>query len=278
MNRHTPDYLIFGHITQDQVEEGTRLGGTAIFSSILARRLGLEVALVTSFDADLDLEALDGIQIINLKGHGTTTFKNIYSSTGRTQHLVERAENLDISQIPDRFQKAAIVHFAPVARELKLEAGRDFPDSAKAYSLQGWLRDWDESGLIRPASLPEMDRGEPLDGTGFLSIEDLGFDRAALHSIQKIFPDLILTTGKQGAELYTTDGMQLVPAESAREVDPTGAGDIFAAAFIIAKIAMGKNHHQAARFATALASISITRPGTDGIPTVEEITEAKKVY
>ena len=61
MNRPAPDYLIFGHITQDLVEDGTRLGGTAFFSSILARRLGLDVALVTSYDADLDLEALDGI-------------------------------------------------------------------------------------------------------------------------------------------------------------------------------------------------------------------------
>ena len=52
MNRpkETPDYLIFGHITQDLVEDGTRLGGTAVYSSILAQRLGLDVALVTSYD------------------------------------------------------------------------------------------------------------------------------------------------------------------------------------------------------------------------------------
>ena len=74
---------------------------------------------------------------------------------------------------------------------------------------------------------------------------------------------------KTGAELYTKNKMQLIPTEPAREVDPTGAGDIFAAAFIIAKSIMGKSHPDSAHFANALAGISITRPGIDGIPTVE---------
>lgn len=278
MNYPAPDYLIFGHITQDLVEDGKRLGGTAIFSSILARRLGLEVALVTSFDADLDLKDLDGIQIINQNGPGTTTFKNIYGSAGRTQYLLERAKNLDVSRIPDSFRMAKIVHLAPVAREIPLEAGRKFPHSALAYSLQGWLRDWDDSGLVHPDPLPDMDHEHQLDGTAFLSIEDLGFDRSGLDPILDIFPDLVLTTGNQGAELYNKDQVLLVPVEPAREVDPTGAGDIFAAAYIIAKIVLGKSHQEAAHFANALARISITRPGTDGIPTLKEITEEKKVY
>ena len=278
MNRPAPDYLIFGHITQDLVGNGTRLGGTAIFSSILAQRLGMEVALVTSFDADLDLNTLDGIQIINQNGPGTTTFKNIYGSAGRTQYLLERAKSLNVSRIPDNFRMAKIVHLAPVARELRLEVGREFPHSALAYSLQGWLRDWDSSGFVHPDPLPDLDHEHQLDGTAFLSIEDLGFDRSGLDPILKIFPDLILTTGKQGAELYYEDQVQLISVEPVQEVDPTGAGDIFAAAFIIAKVILGKSHQEAARFANTLAAISITRTGKDGIPTVEEITEVQKAY
>jgi 1D-myo-inositol 3-kinase len=278
MNHPTPDYLIFGHITQDLVEDGTRLGGTAVFSSILARRLGLQVALVTSFDADLDLRDLNGIQIINQKGRGTTTFKNIYSKAGRTQYLLDRAEGLNISQIPKNYRMASIVHLAPVAREIRLEAGREFPDSSLVYSLQGWLRDWDNTGLVHPAPLPEFDRPGHLDGTAFLSIEDLGFDRSRLDPILSIFSDLVLTTGQQGAELYSENDLRLVPTKPAQEMDPTGAGDIFTAAFIIAKMILGKSPLEAARFANALAGISITRPGIDGIPTVEEITEVQKVY
>ena len=278
MNRPTPDYLIIGHITQDLAEGGTRLGGTALFSSILAQRLGLEVGLVTSYDAHLDLEALEGIQILNQKGQGTTTFNNIYSSAGRTQYLLDRARNLNISTIPDNFKKSKIVHLAPVAREVDLEAGSDFPDSALAYSLQGWLRNWDETGLVHPAPLPSHGHEEILNGTGFLSIEDLGFDRSGLDPIRNRFRTLVLTTGEQGAELYTKDEKLLVPAEPVKELDPTGAGDIFAASFIIAKVILGKSQLEAARFANALAGISITRPGKDGIPSLKEITEIQKVY
>jgi len=278
MNHPAPDYLIFGHITQDLVEGGTRLGGTALFSSILAQRLGLEVALVTSFDADLDLKDLEGIQVINQKGQGTTTFNNIYNSAGRTQYLLDRAGNLKVSTIPDNFRKSKIVHLAPVAREVNLDAGSEFPESALAYSLQGWLRSWDETGLVHPAPLPSLGQDTTLAGTGFLSIEDLGFDRSGLEPIRNRFTDLVLTTGELGAELYIKDEILLAPVEPVEELDPTGAGDIFAASFIIAKVIMGKSILEAARFANALAGISITRPGKDGIPSLKEITEIQEVY
>ena len=273
-----PDYLIFGHITQDLMDDGIRLGGTAVYSSILAQRLGLKVALVTSYAADLDLEALDGIQIINQAGKGTTTFKNIYNESGRTQYLLDRGETLDIDRIPEVLRKAKIIHLAPVAREIRLDAGREFPESELIYSLQGWLRDWDQEGLVFPAPLPKLDHGRKLNGTAFLSIEDIGFNRSGLDPILGIFSNLVLTTGDQGAELHFNNEVQLVPAVPAREVDPTGAGDIFASAFIIAKVIMGRSPLESANFANALAGISITRPGREGIPTLEEITEVKKVY
>jgi len=273
-----PDYLIFGHITQDLIEGGSRLGGTAAYSSILARRLGLDVVLVTSFAADLDLDILDGIQIINQAGQGTTTFKNIYNKSGRTQYLLDRAEVLDITNLPEVFKKATIVHLAPVAGEIKINAGRKFPKSEVIYSLQGWLRDWDLTGLVHSAPLPNLDGENQLEGTAFLSIEDLDFDRSKVDQVLKSFPDLVLTIGEGGAELYNNGQMQLAPAAPIQEVDPTGAGDIFAAAYIISKVMLGKSPLEAARFANALAGLSISRSGCEGIPTVEQITEVQKVY
>ena len=54
------------------------------------------------------------------------------------------------------------------------------------------------------------------------------------------------------------------------EVDATGAGDIFAAAFFY-RLYATRDPWAAARFATHLASFSVTRPGLDGIPTRDEI-------
>jgi sugar/nucleoside kinase (ribokinase family) len=53
-------------------------------------------------------------------------------------------------------------------------------------------------------------------------------------------------------------------------VDATGAGDVFAAAFFI-RLQATRDPWEAARFATSIASRSITRPGLEGIPTRAEI-------
>jgi len=68
------DYLIVGHITRDIIEKGFRLGGTAVYSGILAKRMGLNVGLVTSYNEETPVEPLNGIQIISQRAKRTTTF------------------------------------------------------------------------------------------------------------------------------------------------------------------------------------------------------------
>jgi sugar/nucleoside kinase (ribokinase family) len=59
------------------------------------------------------------------------------------------------------------------------------------------------------------------------------------------------------------------------EIDPTGAGDIFAAVFFLRLKETG-DAWEAARTATVLASSSITRPGLDGVPSREEILDLQR--
>ena len=55
-----------------------------------------------------------------------------------------------------------------------------------------------------------------------------------------------------------------------RRLEKTGAGDIFAACFFT-RLYMTRDPWEAARFATQLSAISVTRPGLTGIPTQDEI-------
>ncbi len=183
-----PDYLIIGHITRDLLEDRSRLGGAAVYSSLLAQRLGLKVALFTSCDKELSLDSLSGIEIYNQGSNNTTTFNNQYSSEGRQQLLLNRAPDLDLNQLPPAWRKARIVHLAPVARELNIASGNYFPASAVYYSLQGWLRDWDQDGLIKPVSFPELETGPTPPAGAFLSLEDIGTDRGQMDKLRDIFP------------------------------------------------------------------------------------------
>jgi sugar/nucleoside kinase (ribokinase family) len=273
-----PDYLFIGHITQDQINNNYRLGGTAAYGAIMAHRIGIRVGLVTSYAPGTPLDQLDGIEIHNQVSENTTTFNNSYTPSGRVQTLLNRAEDLDPGRIPENWRKARIIHLAPVCQEVQIRAGEGFPGNVLAYSLQGWLRGWDEKGLVHPTPLPDLKRGEKCPGTAFLSIEDLGFKREKLDPIRKIFPCTVFTTGNQAAELYQEGKMINIPPEPSLEVDPTGAGDIFAAAYMAYWLIKGKTPTEAARMANKLASISVTRPGIEGIPTREEILKTEKAY
>ncbi len=192
--------------------------------------------------------------------------------------LLNRAPDLDLNQLPPAWRKARIVHLAPVAGEFSHTSGNYFPDSAVYYSLQGWLRDWDQDGLIKPVSFPELETGPTPPAGAFLSLEDIGANRVQLDRLRDLFPLLVLTLGKEGAELYINQRMTKIHPRSSTEIDPTGAGDIFAAAFIIEKEIRGKPAYDSACFASALAAISVTRPGIQGLATLEEIQELQRVH
>lgn len=72
----------------------------------------------------------------------------------------------------------------------------------------------------------------------------------------------IITLGEKGALLHSRTASTLVPPfKAGKVVDTTGAGDAFNGGFAAA-IARGMSPPQAVRFGCAVASISVTRPGT----------------
>jgi sugar/nucleoside kinase (ribokinase family) len=270
------DYLLIGHITKDKTKNGYRIGGTATYSSILAKRMGLRVGLVTSYEIDFPVTSLAGIQIINQPTQNTTTFENIYTESGRAQYLLGRAEKLDINLIPQKWLSAKIVHLGPVVDEVNLEIAANFPQSMVGLSLQGWLRKWDQEGFVQPTALPENNKPMPKNTIGFLSLEDINGDRDYLEILRQLFPILILTKGKDGTEIYKQDQIIEIPAKSVIELDPTGAGDVFAAGLLISHIIKKNDLVESTCIATELAGISVTRPGIEGIPTRQEINTSFK--
>ena len=79
------DYLVIGHLSLDITPEGKRLGGTAAYSALTAKALGLQVGIVTSWGYELPLDILEGIQIINYPTERSTTYENVPTSNGRIQ-------------------------------------------------------------------------------------------------------------------------------------------------------------------------------------------------
>ena len=105
-----------------------------------------------------------------------------------------------------------------------------------------------------------------------MSVEDINRNLELVEEMAHHTRVLCLTEGDAGAVLHWNGDRRRFRPTMVEEVDATGAGDIFAAAFFV-RLYSTRDPWEAARFATQLAARSVTRAGLDGIPTSQEIEE-----
>jgi ribokinase len=117
---------------------------------------------------------------------------------------------------------------------------------------------------------PNETEAATLTGISIANVEDAR--RAADVLLEKGARAVIVTLGEAGALLHTSNESTLVPAfNCGRVVETAGAGDGFTGGFAAA-LARGDSPMEAVRFGCALASLSVTRPGTaPSMPRLEEI-------
>lgn len=267
------DYLVIGHVTQDLTPNGPILGGTAAYSALTAKAFGLRVGIVTACTPDLQMPELEGIQIAANFAEQNTTFENINTPNGRIQYLHHRAPGLNLASVPEAWLKTPIVHLGPVDQEVDANLGRAFTDSLVCLTPQGWLRAWDDKNLVHPSEWPEASYVLSTAGVAIISVEDVQTEESLIDDMASAIRILVVTEGYNGARLYWNGDLHHFVAPKVPEVDPTGAGDIFATSFFY-RLASTRDPWESARFATALAAQSVTRRGLAGVPTQEEIQAA----
>ncbi len=263
------DYLVVGHLTKDLTPDGPRLGGTAAYAALTARSLGLRVGIVTAWAGDLDPGPLADLPLTGPPSEVTTTFVNQETPQGRVQTLHALAPTLGLHHIPEAWRRVPILHLGPVAQEVEPALLHGVRANLVGVTPQGWLRRWDAQGRVHADEWPEARFVLPHSDAAVLSIEDLGGDESRIPELAALCRLLVVTRGAQGADLYWQGEVYHFDAPSVTQVDPTGAGDIFAAAFFI-RLYQTRDPLEAGRFATRLAADSVTRPGLAGVPSAEQ--------
>jgi len=257
------DYLAIGHITHDQTATGPAVGGTVAYAGRAAQILGCRTAIVTSARKEYDLEAaLPGITVHHVPAQQTTTFANQYNGSDRQQWLYGLAAPLGADDIPAAWRRSAIVHLAPVAGEVDPEIIRLFTNSLVGLTPQGWLRRRDETGRVWPTRWHAAEAVLPLAAAVIMSEEDLP-DAAYLEVCRQYARLLVLTRGPAGCTVFLGDEVRTFPAPVVAAQDLTGAGDIFAAAFLVRLLQTRGNPWEAATFANEIAAESVTQTGLD---------------
>ena len=267
------DYLVIGHVARDLTPQGPRLGGTAAYAALTARALGMRVGIMTAAGTDVSLEPVNGISLVSIETNSSTTFENIYTGHGRVQHLRSQAPRIDLERVPQAWRNAPIIHIGPIADEVDSVLPKSFSPTLFGLTPQGWLRHWDSDGLVSSRDWMIAEPALSLAGAVVISREDVNGDDLLIEHMAQQTKILVVTENSAGAVLYWHGDRRRFRAPEIDEVDATGAGDIFAAAFFV-RYLRTRDPWEATRFATLLASHSVARVGLNGIPTTAEIEQS----
>jgi sugar/nucleoside kinase (ribokinase family) len=183
-----------------------------------------------------------------VQGASTATFSFSYNGDARTMFVEGLGDVWEPSDLPD-LGTTRWVHVAPLSRH-------EFPTRTIAALARTHRVLLDGQGLVR---VPEI---------GPLRLDD-DFDRELLRHVWVLkvaeeeaevlgdptalgVREVLLTQGSRGSTVYYGGRSEFVPAH-ALDVDPTGAGDAFSTAYIVARNA-GFSPPSAARRATAVVA------------------------
>jgi sugar/nucleoside kinase (ribokinase family) len=269
-----PAFVAVGHVTLDRFAGGVRPGGAALYAAVTAHRLGLTAGLLTSHGADFPLDALPPqIEVVTVGAPRTTAFEHGRSDGGRSLRVSARAAPIGVAAVPEDWRDARLVLLAPVLDEVDAGLAVALPEASIGAAAQGWLRAVGPGGEVAPQPwTPGRDLLAAVQAL-FLSTEDVrGQESDVLEWIQRL-PLAVVTAGAAGALLFVNGDRYEVRPRPAREVDSTGAGDVFAATFMI------HYHHdgdpwEAAVAATCAASASVEGPGWSAIPDRQALAAA----
>lgn len=284
------DFLAIGHITHDRTPEGFRLGGTVSYAAVTASRLGHQPGILTraSVEEITTLPGPNGIAVVAASPDGTldgisihllpspvsTTFTNIYHGTlsERTQVIEALAAPIEPPDLPPAWADSPVVLLGPVAREVPPAWAQAFPNALVGITPQGWMRQWDARGHVSPTPWENMAEFLTHADVVILSREDVGGNEAFLTDLACRAKLLIVTDGWHGATVYRCGESYPIPPRPTQQVDPTGAGDVFATAFLI-RMAETGDPLIAVRFANIVASMSVEGIGMTRIPCRAEVDE-----
>lgn len=290
MTERTIDVVHVGSASRDLARDdprGWRLGGGASYAALTTARLGLRTAAVVGVDAtaasapELDLLRDAGVELRLVGLDEGPVFLNRETPAGRVQTCLAPGQRLPIQGLPASWREAPAWSLVPVAGELGDAWASAVPE--RAFLSLGW------QGLLRelvadrevtrraPGRSPLLDRAD-LVGVSRHDLE-IGTDPAGLLRLLRPGAGLVVTDGPAGGRLMRigSDGRArsrpYLAVAAHREVDPTGAGDVFLAALvasILRRERLGRlwrrRPAEDLRFAAAAASLVVEAPGLHGVP------------
>jgi sugar/nucleoside kinase (ribokinase family) len=255
---------VVGNLSRDIVEgRPPRVGGGPYYAARTLRALRRAAIIVTKL-ADEDRPLLRALSALGLsvawrRARATAAFSISYDGDARTMTVDAVGEPWTVEDA--RWAAASIagaewVHVAPLFRS-------DFPAAALRTLARGRSLLLDGQGLVRVGRTGRLSTDAAFDPAvlAHVRVLKLAEDEARVLGLDDEsdlralgVPEILVTRGPRGSLVWFRGRLEEVPAlPVVPEVDPTGAGDGFAAGYLAAR-SVGYEPVAAARRASRLVS------------------------
>jgi len=257
---------VVGNLSLDRVDGAPpRPGGPPLYAARALGRLGVP-AVVRAKAAEADrgrlwpaLEA-SGIAAEWVSGVSTATYEFSYAGDARTMEVLAVGDPWTAAELAGL--RADWVHVGALFR------GEFGPDALAVLAESGARVSLDGQGLVRAARIGplELEPEPELELLRHVSVLRLS-EEEALALVGRLeeralselgVPEVVVTLGSRGCLVAARRRLVHVPAQPLEGVDPTGAGDMFAAAYVVER-ARGHAAARAAARATRFVGSLLAR-------------------
>ncbi|MDF2590546.1 MAG: ribokinase [Clostridia bacterium] len=269
-------------------------GGKGFNQAVAAHKAGADVTMITKLGRDTFANvALDTMKELGMDtGH---LFYNETEGTGIALIIVDentsQNEIVVVSGSCNTITKEDIKTVEDVIKAskyvlLQFEVNADANERVINFAHENGVKVVLNTAPVQPIEdsllakvdivTPNEVEAEALTGICVDSLE--AAKKAAKVFFDKGVKEVVITLGSRGVFISSNGREEIVPSFKVDAIDTTGAGDAFNGGFLAA-LAEGKDVWEAARFASALAALSVQRLGTTpAMPTREEIDQFLKEH
>lgn len=272
---------VIGSTTIDKIVHSDRcwfkVGGVTTYAGITYSRHGIETSAVTNI-AKRNPEIVNKLQqekvkVCNGQTEVTTFFINYLNDEIRSQKITQLAAPISRQQVEENTKGLSLVHLGPLhPSDIDIHAINSMNNHNFYVILdtQGFTRLVKNKVVYSAASAPLTDafRISHLVKANIHEYEAIvDFYRADLSELMRRFEinEFLVTSGKRGGFVKTITGETVHyeahkadKAVSKKSIgDPTGAGDIFLAAYVISRVLNRQRIADACQYAAQLVARQI---------------------
>lgn len=269
------DVVMIGNFAKDKLivdgVEEIASGGGVFYGSVVVKRLGASVAVVTRLHPDdlFRLEELraEGVEVFATPAEGTSGIANYYQSSNMETRVCKPigfGGKYQISQVPDL--KARVIMLSPLfAGEVDLDFLRQISKRAPVgMDIQGFVRvvvgddlifrPWEdmEQGL-KFITFLKVDKAEAEFITGLNNLH------AAAEKLHSLGPKEIVITQSSGVTVYADGQFHTAPFTPRSLAGRTGRGDTCFSTYLTKRLT--NDPETACRWAAVVTSLKQEVPG-----------------